>query len=169
MKTFLLSVIVPAYNEEASIEQSLKAVFAAKPLKEVIVVNDASTDKTKEILEKIQQEMAVHKPAMLKELRVVHKQHNEGKGAAIRTAVPMVMGDIVLIQDADLELDPNEYSKLIEPFEKLGASVVFGSRFRREGIMRVHNTVHFLGNKRYTSSLFFMGVYRDMYHGRLRH
>jgi len=160
IKTGLLSVIVPAYNEAASIEQSLKVVFAVKPLKEVIVVNDASTDKTKEILERIQEEVANNKPAMLKELRIVHKPHNEGKGAAIRTAVPLVTGDIVLIQDADLELDPNEYPKLLEPFEKLGASVVFGSRFRREGIMRVHNTIHFLGNKVLTwFSNLFTGFY----------
>ena len=157
---FLLSVIMPAYNEERSITQSLRVVFEVPPLKEVIVVNDGSRDKTDEILNGIQQKIAENKPVNLKELKVINKEKNEGKGAAIRTALNYVSGNIVLIQDADLELDPHEYSKLLEPFDNLEADVVFGSRFRREGVMRVHDTLHFFGNKILTwFSNFFSGLY----------
>ena len=156
----LLSVIVPAYNEEKSIADSLKVIFEVDPFKEVIVINDCSKDGTGRILEEIQKKINKNKPANLKELKVINKERNEGKGAAIRTALNHVSGDIVLIQDADLELDPREYVKLLEPFDKLGADVVFGSRFRREGIMRVHDTWHFFGNKVLTwFSNFFSGLY----------
>jgi len=159
-KDFLLSVIVPAYNEERSIAQSLRVVFEVPPFKEVIVVNDGSKDKTAKILAEVQQEILKNKPVNLSELKVVNKDKNEGKGAAIRMALSRVSGDIILIQDADLEVDPHEYPKLLDPFEKLGADVVFGSRFRREGVMRVHDTVHFLGNKFLTwFSNFFSGLY----------
>lgn len=142
-----ITVIVPAYNEGSLIIRTLQTVCAVPPYKEVIVVNDASTDSTARELTIIEKEFLSKKPAMLKELRIVHHPKNMGKGAAVRTGVQMAKGDIVLIQDADLELDPAEYPKLLEPFEKLNADVVFGSRFRREGIMRVHHTIHFLGNK----------------------
>ena len=142
-----ITVIVPVYNEGSFIVKTMRTVCEVPPYKEVIVVNDGSNDSTTEQLALVEKEVAIKKPMMLKELKLVHHQKNMGKGAAIRTAVKMAKGEIVLIQDADLELDPTEYPKLLEPFEKLGADVVFGSRFRREGIMRVHHTVHFLGNK----------------------
>lgn len=155
-----MSVIIPAYNESASIEATLRTVALVSPLKEIIVVNDASSDDTKDKIERIKLEFEKEKPQNLKEIKVVHKSANEGKGAAIRTALGLVGGDIVLIQDADLELDPGEYPRLLEPFDKLGADAVFGSRFRREGIMRVHRTGHFLGNKFLTwLSNFFTGFY----------
>lgn len=145
--TKFITVIIPAYNEKATIIQTLRTVCNVPPYKEVIVVNDGSNDSTADQLKMIENELKDRKPEMLKKLTVINKQKNEGKGAAIRTAVKIATGEIVLIQDADLELNPAEYPKLLEPFEIYNADVVFGSRFRREGIMRVHHTVHFLGNK----------------------
>lgn len=160
MRQNLLSVIVPAYNEAASIANTLATVFEVPPFKEVIVVNDGSKDGTGEIINRLASDIQKQCPAMLKELKVIHKEKNEGKGAAIASALEVVTGDIVLIQDADLELNPREYSILLEPFEKLNADVVFGSRFRREGTMRVHETIHFLGNKALTwASNLLTGLY----------
>ncbi len=160
-KVKLLSVIVPAYNEENSISRTLAIVAGVSPLKEIIVINDASTDKTKLILDNLKMDLGDYGAyPFLERLVVVNKEVNEGKGAAIRSALPVVAGDVVLIQDADLELDPHEYPNLLEPFEKFNADVVFGSRFRREGIIRVHGTAHFLGNKFLTwVSNFFTGLY----------
>lgn len=147
IKNSFITVIVPAYNEGRFIVQTLRTVATVPPYKEIIVINDASTDSTADKLKMVEQDFLTNKPAMLKELRVVTQLKNMGKGAAVRVGVKLAKGEMVLIQDADLELDPNEYPKLLEPFEKLKADVVFGSRFRREGVMRVHHTVHFLGNK----------------------
>ena len=159
-KIKLLSVIVPAYNEENSISKTLAIVASVPPLKEIIVVNDASTDKTKLILEGLPKDINSQNYPFLKRLVVINKEVNGGKGSAIRAALPQVEGDVVLIQDADLELDPHEYPSLLEPFEKLDADAVFGSRFRREGTVRVHSTIHFLGNKFLTwVSNFFTGLY----------
>lgn len=155
-----MSVIIPAYNERGTIETTLRTVASVPPLKEIIVVNDASTDGTGEKIESTKTDLELNKPQNLKEIKVVHKSANEGKGAAIRTALESVGGDIILIQDADLELDPGEYPGLLEPFVKMDADAVFGSRFRREGVMRVHRTGHFLGNKFLTwLSNFFTGFY----------
>lgn len=148
----LLSVIIPAYNEEKSLEKILGLVFAVPVEKEVIVVNDASRDKTREIADRIlhtfQSNRAAH--PYVAGMRVVHKEKNAGKGAAIRTGLAEVTGDVVLIQDADLELDPGEYPKLLEPIEKFQADVVFGSRFRMEGIKRVYRTWHYFANRIFT-------------------
>lgn len=147
----LLSVIIPAYNEEDSIENLLRVIFTTPPFKEVIVVNDASQDKTEEVLQKLEASMKdAQSPPFIKEFRVIHKKTNEGKGAAIRTGLEYVNGDTVLIQDADLELDPREYPKLIEPFVLYGADVVFGSRFRMEGIKRVYRFRRYAINKALT-------------------
>lgn len=160
MNDKLLSVIIPAYNEEMTIRETLKKVSEVFPYKEIIVVNDGSRDNTKNIILKIKKELEEQKSENLKEIKFVDKQKNEGKGAAIRIGLKEVSGDIVLIQDADLELNPEEYPKLLEPFYKYGADVVFGSRFRREGVMRVHRTAHFLGNKFLTwFSNFLSGLY----------
>lgn len=160
MNDKLLSVIIPAYNEEATISETLKKVSEVFPYKEIIVVNDGSRDKTRDIILKTKKELEDLGGKNLKEIKFINKLKNEGKGAAIRTGLKEVSGDIVLIQDADLELNPEEYLKLLEPFEKYGADVVFGSRFRREGVMRVHRTAHFLGNKFLTwFSNFFSGLY----------
>ncbi len=148
----LLSVIIPAYNEEKSLEKLLGLVFAVPVVKEVIVVNDASRDRTSEIADRIvlSYQSNRNQYPYLKNVRVIHKEKNAGKGAAIRTGLQEVIGDVVLIQDADLELDPGEYPKLLEPIEKFQADVVFGSRFRMEGIKRVYNTWHYIVNRAFT-------------------
>ena len=116
-----LSVIMPAYNEERTIEKILRKVDATGIEKEIIVVDDASTDSTGEIISRLEGEI----PG----LKIVRHERNRGKGAAIRSALPHVEGDIVIIQDADLEYDPGEYSKIIAPIKSGDADVVYGSRF----------------------------------------
>ena len=120
-----LSILVPVYNERAVVETSLAKVLAA-PLpegvgREIILVDDCSTDGTTAILERI---VAAHP-----EIRLIYKPVNEGKGAAIRTAIQHATGDFCLVQDADLEYDPNEYSRLLRPLLDGHADAVFGSRY----------------------------------------
>lgn len=133
-----LSIIIPVYNEERSLEALLEAVHASPVEKEIIVVNDGSTDQTQQILERFRDRFSLH---------IIHKNRNEGKGVAIRSAIPHIHGDVAIIQDADLELDPQEYGKLLEPFEKYGADVVFGSRFQMAGARRVFPTARYLANR----------------------
>ncbi len=114
----LISVIVPVYNEEKTISQIINKIYNVALKKQIIAVNDGSTDSTREKL-KVIEEIDV----------VYHQEKNLGKGAAIRKGLEFVKGDIVIIQDADLELDPGEYPKLIEPILNLKTSVVYGSRF----------------------------------------
>jgi glycosyltransferase involved in cell wall biosynthesis len=121
-----LSVLVPVYNEVATVRVLLERVRAVRYPKEIIVVDDCSKDGTRAVLEEFQR-TTPDTP----ENRLVLTFHevNQGKGAAIRTAAQQVTGDIVIIQDADLEYDPNEYGKLIQPIVDGHADVVFGSRF----------------------------------------
>lgn len=145
----LLSLIIPTFDEEHSIEKLLKTVFAVPVEKEIVVVNDCSRDQTKEILEKVKKEYGAS-PALfpyVKNIVLIHKTKNEGKGAAIRTGITHTTGDIVMIQDADLELDPHEYPKLLEPFEKRNADIVFGSRFQMANTRRVFPTARYLANR----------------------
>ena len=112
-----LSVIVPAYNEADTIEESISRVKAVDLDMEIIVVDDCSTDGTREILQRI--------PG----ITLLLHERNLGKGMAIRTALTAVTGDIVVIHDADLEYDPRDFPALIEPIARGGADVVYGSRF----------------------------------------
>jgi len=137
-----VSVIIPCYNEKNSLPKLLALVKEA-PVKEkeVVLVDDASEDGTREMI----------KATLEKEVdQVVYHEKNMGKGAAIRSGLERVSGDIVIIQDADLEYDPMEYPKLIEPILTGKADVVFGSRFVGGGPHRVHLFWHYVGNKMLT-------------------
>lgn len=132
-----LSIIIPCYNEERTIRAIIDAVRASPyPSKEIIVVDDCSRDGTRAILAEISPLVD----------RVILHEVNQGKGAALRTGIAAATGDIVVIQDADLEYDPNEYPLLIEPILRDKADVVFGSRFLRSGPHRVVGFWHRLGN-----------------------
>ncbi len=113
-----LSVIIPVYNEERTIQEILHRVRNVPLEKEIIVVNDGSNDKTPEILE------ACQDPT----ITVITHHHNLGKGAAVRTGLKVASGDIIIIQDADLEYSPEDYPKLIDPIVNGRADVVYGSR-----------------------------------------
>lgn len=137
-----LSVIMPAYNEERTIEKILRKVDATGIAKEIIVVDDASTDSTGEIISRLKGEISG--------LKIVRHERNRGKGSAIRSALPHVEGEIVIIQDADLEYDPGEYSKIIAPIKSGDADVVYGSRFLG-GPHRVLYFWHYVANKLITT------------------
>lgn len=135
-----LSIVIPIFNEAATISEIVRRVHEV-PLewsKELIVVNDASTDETKERLATLKESYP--------ELKTVEHSHNQGKGAAIRSAIPHVTGEVVIVQDADLEYDPKDLPKLLEPIENGYADVVFGNRFHG-GAHRVLYFWHSIGNK----------------------
>jgi len=113
-----LSVLIPAYNEAPTVEALIRRVAAVDVDKEIIVVNDGSTDGTGEILDRLD----------IPGLRVIHHPKNQGKGAAIRTAIAAAQGDAIIIQDADLEYDPDDYHKLVEKMVAENAKVVYGVR-----------------------------------------
>jgi glycosyltransferase involved in cell wall biosynthesis len=115
-----LSVIIPVYNEVESIKEILKRVRATKLAKEIVVVDDGSTDGTRDILKKLDGKGGV---------RVILHEQNRGKGAAVRTGMAAATGDILLIQDADLEYHPRDYPQLLQPIKEGIADVVYGSRF----------------------------------------
>jgi glycosyltransferase involved in cell wall biosynthesis len=133
-----LSIIVPCYNEKSTIREVIDAVLAAPyDDKEIIIVDDCSKDGTKEVLlEEI--EPLVH--------QILFHKVNQGKGAALRTGIQAATGDIVLIQDADLEYDPQEYPNLVEPILRNKADVVYGSRFMGSQPHRVLYFWHSVGN-----------------------
>ncbi len=131
-----ISVVIPVYNECDTIVEILNAVKAVPLAKEIIVVDDFSTDGTRAILEKLGDD----------EVRVFYHDENRGKGAALATGFKQVTGDIVIIQDADLEYDPSEYFRLIRPILEHKADVVYGSRFIGES-HRVLFFWHYLGNR----------------------
>jgi glycosyltransferase involved in cell wall biosynthesis len=132
-----LSVVVPVYNEIRTLPELLKRVRAAPYAKEIILVDDGSTDGTRELLAGIETEP---------DLVVVFHERNQGKGAALRSGFRRATGDVVLVQDADLEYDPAEYPVLLEPIEKGLADVVYGSRFRGGRMWRVHLYWHQAAN-----------------------
>ena len=141
-----LSVLIPAYNEVNTLEEAIRRVRGVRLPKEIIVVEDGSTDGTRELLMRLAGE-AKPAPDPLNDLKVLFQPRNQGKGAAVRSALSHVTGDIVIIQDADLEYDPRDYMRLLEPILSGQADVVYGTRFYGGGPHRVLFFWHYLGNQ----------------------
>jgi glycosyltransferase involved in cell wall biosynthesis len=139
MNKLSLSVVMPVYNEVQTIEKIVDAVLASPVGElELILVDDGSSDGTRDVLrDKIEPKVA----------RVLYHDRNQGKGAALRTGFAAATGDVVLIQDADLEYDPRDYPRLLEPIAEGHADVVYGSRFVGSGPHRVLYFWHYLVNR----------------------
>jgi glycosyltransferase involved in cell wall biosynthesis len=123
-KTKKLSIIIPCYNEKPTIEKLLKEVDnvdLGTTKKEIIIIDDGSSDGTREILKKISDKN--------KNISLIFQEYNQGKGAALKRGILASTGDVVIVQDADLEYDPQEYKRLLYPIERGHADVVYGSRF----------------------------------------
>ncbi len=153
-----LTILMPVYNEARTIQEIIKRVWAA-PLngtnKELIIVDDGSTDGTREALQRISQKA---------KQRVYFHAQNMGKGAALRTALHYATGDIIIVQDADLEYDPNEYAELLRPVLEGRADVVYGSRLTGGKVARAFNFWHYVGNKLLTfiTNLLYNATLSDM-------
>jgi glycosyltransferase involved in cell wall biosynthesis len=133
-----LTVVIPVYNEVHTLLHLIDRVQEVAVEKDLILVDDCSTDGTRELLQQT---------AFPANVRVLYHERNQGKGAALRTGFGAATGDVVLIQDADLEYDPQEYPKLLKPILEGRADVVFGSRFAGGETHRVLYFWHFMGNK----------------------
>lgn len=128
---FKLSVVIPVYNEERWVRELVRRVQAVRIPKEIIIVEDCSTDNTRAVLKELEAEHD--------NILVFYQPHNQGKGAALRRGFQEATGDVVLVQDADLEYDPAEYPRLIRPILENRADVVYGSRF----IGETHRVLYF--------------------------
>src|SRR6266851_5855275 len=154
-----VSIVIPVYNEKSTIDEILRRVLDTEVRKEVIIVDDCSTDGTRQILENMAARQANgdafapaqdgSQPIEVRDLRFFFQAPNQGKGAALRRGFAQVTGDIVLVQDADLEYDPRDYPKLLEPIIEGRADVVYGSRFLG-GPQRVHYFWHYVANRMLT-------------------
>jgi glycosyltransferase involved in cell wall biosynthesis len=134
-----LSVVIPVYNEGSTVEEIVRRVQAVVITKEIVIVDDGSTDGTRDRLKEIEQQEP--------NVRVILQPYNMGKGKALRTGFAAARGDYVIVQDADLEYDPQDYAKLLGPLERGRADAVYGSRFISTQEHRVLYFWHSLGNK----------------------
>lgn len=139
-----LSVVIPVYNEEKTLRVLVDRVREVPIRKEIILIDDCSKDRTRDVLKALEQEGGQDD---FNKIRIFFHNVNQGKGAALRTGFSNVQGDIVIIQDADLEYDPAEYPKLLKPIVENKADVVFGSRFLGDQAHRVLYFWHYLGNR----------------------
>jgi glycosyltransferase involved in cell wall biosynthesis len=156
MSLFQISVVIPAFNERATIEEVLVRVQAVDLDKEIVIIDDGSTDGTRDFLADLARHATAKSGAMplpstgrplrADNIRVLFQEKNQGKGAALRRGFQGVRGDIVIIQDADLEYDPQNFHTLIEPIVKGEADIVYGSRFLG-GPHRVLLFWHYVGNR----------------------
>jgi glycosyltransferase involved in cell wall biosynthesis len=135
----LVSIVVPAYNEQATIAQVLRRVAATPFRREIIVVDDGSADDTVPLVRSLHAE--------IDDLRLLAQDRNRGKGAAVRAGIAASTGDIVVIQDADLEYDPADLPRLIKPLRDGVADVVYGTRLRGGEPQRAHLFWHYAGNR----------------------
>lgn len=154
-----LSILMPAYNEVRTIEEVLRQVDAADAAgleKELIVVDDGSSDGTREVLERLD--------GLKTPTRTLFHGQNMGKGAALRTALTYATGEIILIQDADLEYDPKEYAELLEPILTGRADVVYGSRLRGGKPVRDFSLIYLWGNRfvTFVANLLYGGALTDI-------
>jgi glycosyltransferase involved in cell wall biosynthesis len=138
----MLSVVIPVYNERGTIEELLRRVQAVSIEKEIVLVDDGSSDGTRQILAEFD-----GKPGF----QVIFHARNQGKGAALRSGFAAARGDVVLVQDADLEYDPEDYHRLLQPIAAGKADVVLGSRFIGGGPHRVLYYWHYVGNRLLTT------------------
>jgi len=154
----VLSILMPVYNEAHTIREIIERVKAT-PLdglrKELVIVDDGSTDGTREVLQGLVQ---------TDEQKVYFHAQNMGKGAALRTALTYATGDIIIIQDADLEYDPREYTELVAPILEGRADVVYGSRLTGGKVARAFNFWHYIGNKLLTlvTNILYNAILSDM-------
>ena len=135
-----ISIIIPCFNEEKTIEEMVNKVLKFNTLeKEILIIDDCSVDDSREIIKKISN--------LNTSVKCFFQDKNQGKGSAIRKGFEVATGDILLIQDADLEYDPSDYDKLILPFLEADADVVYGSRFLGGKYVRLHFFWHYVANK----------------------
>lgn len=155
-KTLKLSVIMPCYNEVTTLEKILERVRQVGLADEILIIDDGSTDGTRDILRRIE----AGQPA---DVRVIYHEHNQGKGAAINTGFRNATGDVYLIQDADLEYDPRDYPLLLQPIEEGISPVVYGSRFLG-GPRKAMNFWNMIANKGLTlaTNILYNAILSDM-------
>lgn len=138
---FCLSIVIPVYNESATIQRLLARVRSLPLQKEIIVVDDGSQDGTREILQSYE---------CFPDMRIILHPHNQGKGAAVRTGLLAAQGDFVIVQDADLEYDPRDIPSLLQPILQDDVDVVYGSRFLNDRLYKNSSAIHRWGNRMLT-------------------